>query len=87
MSKCICEGNWRLIVAETEHLLGTTFINIDKPNEIYTLFGIVHGEDDFYYGMSRNADKAVRLVSCCMNLKVAGWRMYNEWDDVDTYGV
>lgn len=60
-SECICKGNWRLIIKETESLLDKRFRN--QHGEEYTFFGIVHGSDDFYYGMS-SKDHGMQLLSC-----------------------
>ena len=57
---CICKGNWRQIVKECEGLIGKRFGN--KQGEEFTFFGIVHGDDDYYYGMSGKS--GLRLLSC-----------------------
>lgn len=57
---CICRGNWRAIVKETEGLIGKKFR--DRKGEEYTFYGIVHGDDDYYYGMYKAGD--CRLLSC-----------------------
>ena len=71
MTDCICKGNWRAIVAEAEPLLDTKFI--DAYGYIWTFFGIVHGKDDYYYGMIRASDKKTSLLSCVGNLHAHGF--------------
>lgn len=71
---CICEGNWRIIVKECENLIGKKFC--DKDGNQYRFFGIVWGEDDFYYGMSRDGN--VRLLSCVGNLETNGFTLLED---------
>ncbi len=63
---CICEGNWRLIVSEVQHLLGKTFTHKRKD---YVFFGLVHGSDDYYYGMWNVNDHKLTLLTCVGNLE------------------
>ena len=70
MPSCICEGNWRTIISECEHLIGKEFI--DSKGQQYTFFGVVHGEDDYYYGMWRHGN--MRLLSCVGNLDTNGFK-------------
>lgn len=66
---CICRGNWRAIVAETEKLIGRKYRGHDGKK--YTFFGIVHGGDDYYYGLHR-AGK-LRLLSCVGSIEGHGY--------------
>ena len=66
---CICEGNWRKIVAESEPDFGKRFT--DESGRTYTFFGIVHGSDDYYYGMSDG--EKVRLLSCVGSIEGHGF--------------
>lgn len=59
---CICEGNWRNIVNEVQHLIGKRFFS-GIYNKTYTFFGVVHGADDYYYGMIDDNGK-MDLLSC-----------------------
>lgn len=65
---CICEGNWRTIVKEYEPKIGKkykTYWGPDGKGEYeYLFFGLVHGGDDYYYGMVSTKDGKVRLLSC-----------------------
>ena len=67
MSECICEGNFRKIVNENEHLFGKTFSTRDGKE--YIFLGILWGEDDLYYSMYKDGD--VKLLSCVSDL--VGW--------------
>ena len=69
--ECICKGNWRDIVNETEHLLDKRFR--DRKGDEYTFFGIVHGSDDYYYGMWRREDHEMRLLSCVGSIEGHGF--------------
>ena len=70
-SKCICKGNWRSIVNETEHLLDKLFR--DSKGDEYRFFGIVHGSDDYYYGMYRKGSGKIMLLSCVGSIEGHGY--------------
>lgn len=74
--KCICEGNLRLIVSEVEGLIGKRFKST-HDQRVYVFFGIVLGEDDYYYGMQQcndtNTGGKLRLLSCVGNLETHGY--------------
>jgi len=70
MSKCICKGNWRKIVKESEGLLDKEFK--DGRGKTWWFFGIVHGSDDYYYGMQSKKGK-VQLLSCVASLGTYGF--------------
>ncbi len=65
MTKCVCIGNWRNIVTEVEHLIGKKFVSAIYHKE-YRFFGLVHGADDYYYGMT-DSDGKTDLFSCVGN--------------------
>lgn len=69
---CICKGNWRAIVKECEHLIGKEFIS--EGGVRYRFFGVVHTEDDYYYGMS-STDQGLMLLSCVGSLEAHGFRV------------
>ncbi len=73
---CICEGNWRLIVAETETLLDKLFV--DDKGVVYVFFGIVHGSDDYYYGMCTTPGGVVTLLSCVGSIEGHGFTLLPE---------
>ena len=68
--ECICQGNWRSIVKETEHLIGKRFR--DNRGDVYTFFGLVHGDDDYYYGMNGNR---LALLSCVGSIEGHGFEL------------
>ncbi len=67
ITDCICEGNWRLIVKETVHLLDRKFKS-KQDRKDYTFLGIVHGSDDYYYGMCDEEGK-ISLLSCVASIE------------------
>lgn len=71
MSKCICKGNWRSIVKKYDDLIGKKFVDAVTDDE-YTFFGLVHSDDDFYYGMWAEG-KDLRLLSCAASLDGYGF--------------
>lgn len=70
---CICKGNLRAIVNETEHLFGKTYK--DQHGDKHTFFGVVISEDDYYYGMHRHKDKQLSLLSCVGNIEGFGYTL------------
>ena len=71
MTDCICEGNWRTLVRESDMLLDETFISMNGKS--YTFFGIVHGKDDYYYGMVDQETHKISLLSCVGSLSGYGF--------------
>lgn len=69
--ECICKGNWRLIVKESAHLLERKFR--DHEGNVWSFFGFVHAEDDYYYGMWREGRMLLR--SCVGALIEPGWQL------------
>lgn len=68
---CICKGNWRAIVKECEPLFGKRYRD-DNGNE-YTFFGVVHSDDDYYYGMTGEA--GMKLLSCVGSIENFGFTL------------
>jgi hypothetical protein len=69
---CICVGNWRDIVKEYEPLIGREFNGDGKR---WTFFGIVHADDDYYFGMSSYDDHTLRLLSCIGTIPGHGYEL------------
>lgn len=63
--ECICGGNWRALVKEFDSLIGTRFK--DRLGKTWTFFGLVHTDEDYYYGM-RDDSGVYRLLSCVGSL-------------------
>lgn len=69
---CICRGNWRSIVKEYERLIGRQYRR-EVDSTLWTFFGLVHADDDYYYGMCNKS--GVTLVSCVGHLEGAGFEL------------
>lgn len=78
-NKCICEGNWRLIVNETHHLLDREFVN--RSGTKYVFFGIVYAADDYYYGMWNNEKHELHMLSCVGSFEGHGWTLVEKKSD------
>lgn len=63
---CICKGNWRQIIAKCHQLIGKTF---DYCGDRCVFFGLVYGDDDYYYGLK---GKELHLLSCVGSLETWG---------------
>jgi hypothetical protein len=70
VSKCICEGNWRNIIADYEPLFGSTYI--DSKGVSHTLAGIMDGGDDYYYVMQA-ANTKTAFLTCVGELEDMGF--------------
>lgn len=79
---CICKGNWRLIMSEVEHLIGRQYR--DKSGQEFYFYGLVHGDDDYYYGMCSETSKH-RLLSCVGSIEGHGFTLIDAAID-DKYG-
>lgn len=73
---CICKGNWRAIISAAQPLLDKRFKD-GKGNE-YIFYGVVHGSDDFYYGMIPVCDGKPILLSCVGSLEGHGFTVMSE---------
>jgi len=69
---CVCKGNWRLLVDECQSLLDCKF---QSGPDTYTFFGLVHGSDDYYYGMWDDKKKRIRLLSCVGAIEGFGFKL------------
>ena len=72
--KCVCEGNWRLLVNEYRNLIGRKYK--DRDGVIFTFFGLVWGDDDFYYGMYREGK--THLLSCVGDPEGFGYTLVDD---------
>jgi len=71
MDKCVCDGNWRHLVAKCEPLFDKVFQEIGTGVQ-YRFFGLVWAEDDFYYGMTSLTTGKPLLLSCVGNFESYG---------------
>jgi len=70
---CICEGNWRKIIAEHNHLFGKSYVH---NGELYKFDGIVWGQDDFYYLMINMSDRTCHQLTCVGSIEQQGFTLY-----------
>ena len=70
--KCICEGNWRQLVGEYRDLFGRHYTD---GKDTYTFFGLVHADDDYYYGMSNHRTQRTQLLSCVGHIETFGYKL------------
>lgn len=61
------KDNWTLIVKEYEPKIN--FMYKDDRGVRYTFFGLVHAEDDYYYGLMDCDTGRVRLATCVGGLE------------------
>jgi hypothetical protein len=75
---CVCKGNWRSLMKQYDSMIGKNFV---MQNDIYHFFGIVHGADDYYFGMNHELS-GMQLFSCVCDLKTYGFVPYEEEKDM-----
>jgi len=68
---CICKGNWRTIIKESEPLFGKKFKDTD--GDVYVFIGVLHGDDDYYYCMWRKENMS--LLSCVGSIEQHGYSL------------
>jgi hypothetical protein len=73
---CICRGNWRKLVNEKEKLIGKQYKSED--GKVWTFFGLVHGDDDYYYGLCNKG--TLTLLSCVADIEFYGFEMHHSWE-------
>lgn len=73
MVECVCEGNWRALVDEYEGQIGSCWT--DEKGNSHIFFGLVHGGDDYYYGMWQIDSSECRLLSCVGSPESHGYRI------------
>lgn len=71
---CICHGNWRELVKESEPFLEKTYR--DERGHKFVFVGLINGGDDYYYGMA--GEKGFRLLSCAASLEQHGYELVPE---------
>lgn len=72
---CICEGNWREIVAEYEPLFDRIYE--DETGAKCRFVGIVHASDDYYYLLMDEHGKCI-LATCVGSLETNGFTL-KDW--------
>lgn len=70
-TECVCRGNWRALVKSMGPLIGEKYR--DKNGSVYTCIGLVHGKDDYYYGMYGPA--GLELLSCVWGIEDYGYEL------------
>ena len=68
---CICHGNWRAIMKEMEPLIGERYR--DRNGNVLVFYGVVHGGDDYYYGMA--GPTGHELLSCVGSIEGYGYEL------------
>jgi len=64
---------WDSIIKGYYPFLETKWLH-DSDSKVYTFYGLVHGSDDYYYGLSDDNGKCI-LVSCVGRLENMGFTL------------
>ena len=81
-NECICKGNWRLIVKESEPFFGRRYRN-EKGHQYYFV-GVLHAEDDYYYAMMRCTDSKLMMLSCVGSIETMGFTLIEDAPKMET---
>lgn len=65
--------NWKILISECKGLYDKTFTYSDGGK--YVFFGLVHTDEDYYYGMRNKQTMEVKLLSCVGNFETHGYKM------------
>ena len=68
-SRCICKGNWRTIIHESEPLFNKIYV--DTKGKKYHFSGVMHAEDDYYYVLW--SPKKTMFLSCVGSIEGYGY--------------
>lgn len=72
-------GNWQKLIKEYDHLINRFYV--DQFGDFWQFFGLVHGEDDYYYGMKRidkRGDTELLLLTCVGDIEDQGFKLAEE---------
>jgi len=75
------EPNWNILVEEYEKHLDALYECADTPfyeeegaGEVYRFVGLIHGSDDFYYGMVNVKTGRLMMCSCVGSIEGHGFK-------------
>jgi hypothetical protein len=69
--ECICEGNFREIIKDTEPLFDKEFV--DSNDNTFILSGILYASEDFYYCMWSSS--GCQYLSCLLKIEDYGFTL------------
>lgn len=71
VQRLLDHGMWWSIVADHAHLIGKQFRD-ERKGHRFMFFGLVHADDDYYYGMY-SEKHGLRLLSCVGDSETFGF--------------
>jgi hypothetical protein len=74
--KCICKGNWRKIINESDPFFDKKYLNRDGEECVFV--GVLWGSDDFYYTMWNLKTSQCSLLSCVGSIEGHGYKLKDE---------
>jgi hypothetical protein len=74
----VSDSNWDLLVEQ--YYSRITRLYEDEKGKIWRFFGLVHSDDDYYYGMVTLGTGKLQLLSCAGNLESFGLTLV-EYDE------
>ena len=72
------DDNWKLIVEEMYDKIGMVYEDT-ATGELYRMFGLVHGESDYYYGLYGIDGEGLALISCVGSLENCGYKLLDDY--------
>jgi hypothetical protein len=76
MSECICKGNWRRIIKESQELLGRNYKGHD--GNTYVFDSVTWAKDDFYYLMLGFDGAKDQHLSCVGSIEMSDFTLLDQ---------
>ena len=72
------DDNWKHLVENYEGRIGDLYVNerqtaTSKDGSVYEFFGLVHSDDDYYFGMCSVKTGVLLLLSCVCPIEMSGF--------------
>jgi hypothetical protein len=73
--------NWSKLIEEYNDFIGMIYEN-EHTGELYRFFGLVHSDDDYYYGMYGIDGAGLQLLSCVSTPELMGFKLHKDYVEV-----
>jgi len=74
---CICKGNWRKIIKESEPFFDNYYL--DKKGVAHCFAGVMWSYDDYYYCLLSKAE-GLKMLSCVGSIEDRGYKIVKKRD-------
>jgi hypothetical protein len=77
--RCICKGNWRTIIHESEPLFNRVYI--DEKGKEFIFSGVMHSDDDYFYVLW--SPKKTMFLSCVGSIEGFGYTLRTDREGIE----